>query len=227
MKLCVAIISLTFALTSLSSWAGTGRSVAVPERVTLDAIAACYDFACKQRSLVNLPLTEWAEVSNWLKPAATTAEQERQQIKQAIGWMEILIGRHTPTHRDFAFALPAGQDDVSALFPDQQDCIDEATNTTTYLRLLELNGVFKHHMVVEQAYRRAIFDQHWAGQTMEKSSGERFVVDSWFQPDGYLPIIQASKDWQDINILRDLCTEDDFAFRQGKNARNEGVYAYK
>jgi hypothetical protein len=28
-------------------------------------------------------------------------------------------------------------------------------------------------------------------------------------------------------ITRDLCTEDDFAFRQGKNARNEGVYTYK
>ncbi len=26
---------------------------------------------------------------------------------------------------------------------------------------------------------------------------------------------------------RDLCTEDDFVFRQGKNARNEEVYAYK
>ncbi len=31
---------------------------------------------------------------------------------------------------------------------------------------------------------------------------------------------------QDLRI-GDLCTEDDFAFRQGKNARNEGVYAYK
>ncbi len=30
-----------------------------------------------------------------------------------------------------------------------------------------------------------------------------------------------------IIVFRDLCTEDDFAFRPGKNARNEGVYAYK
>jgi hypothetical protein len=26
------------------------------------------------------------------------------------------------------------------------------------------------------------------------------------------------------NIFRDLCTEDDFAFKQGKNAGQEGVY---
>ncbi len=198
MKIGIVIILLAF---SLGSWAGKEQGVIAPDQVTLNAIPVCYDFGCKQRSVVNLPMTEWREVVDWFEPAAETAAQEREQIKQAIGWMEVLIGRHTPTHRDLAFDLPSGRDDVADLFPGQQDCIDEAVNTATYLRLFELNGLFKHHSVIEQAYRKAIFDQHWAGQIVEKSSGTRFVVDSWFQPNGYLPVIQSSKEWEDISLL--------------------------
>ncbi len=64
-----------------------------------------------------------------------------------------------------------------------------------------MNGYLRHHVVIEEAYRKAILDQHWAGQVMEKETGKRFVVDSWFQPNGYLPVVQASEDWEDINIL--------------------------
>ncbi len=191
------VFSLVF---SVLGWAGKEQGIIAPQHVTRDAIAVCYDFGCKQRAVVNLSVAEWLEVAGWFKPTAETAAQERDQIKQAIGWMEVLIGRHTPTHRDLAFDLPAGQD-VADLFPGQQDCIDEAVNTTTYLRLLESEGLLKYHSVIEQAYRRAIFDQHWAGQIIEKSSDTRFVVDSWFQPNGYLPIIQASEDWEDISLL--------------------------
>ena len=171
-----------------------------PSFVSFNAIPVCYDFGCKTKSTVRLPITEWEEVTGWFNPIANTPEQEREQIKHAIGWMEVLIGRHTPTHKDLAFDLPK-QDDVSHLFPGQQDCIDEAVNTTTYLRLLELNGYFKHHTVIEQGYRKAILDQHWAGQIREKETGTRYMIDSWFQPNGYLPVIQASEEWEDISLL--------------------------
>ena len=31
--------------------------------------------------------------------------------------------------------------------PSQQDCVDEATNTTSYLLVLQANGLLKHHTV--------------------------------------------------------------------------------
>ena len=190
---------LLFAAAALTS-ANENHGVEIPSNISLSNIPVCYDFGCKQRSVVNLPLTEWQGVTGWFEPVATNAAEERDQIKRAIGWMEVLIGRHTPTHRDLAFDLPP-LDDTSHLFPGQQDCIDEAVNTTTYLRLLEQYGLLKHHTVIEQAYRQAIFDQHWAGQIRDNESGERYVVDSWFQPNGYLPVIQASRDWEDINLI--------------------------
>ena len=181
--------------------AAKNQGVEAPTQVDIHAIPVCYDFGCKSGAVVDLPVDEWLEVEGWFSSAAPTPEHERQQIKQAIGWMEVLIGRHTPAHKDLAFNLPTRQEDLSDLFPGQQDCIDEAVNTTTYMRLLEQKGLLRHHTVIEQAYRKALFDQHWAGQIRETVSGERYVVDSWFQPNGYLPVIQNSLDWENITPL--------------------------
>ena len=186
----------------------TDRGVKAPAFVTLNAIPVCFDFGCKNSAVVDLPVDQWSEVTGWFSPKAATPEEERQQIRQAIGWMEVLIGRHTPTHKDLAFDLPRNDEDVSHLFPGQQDCIDEAVNTTTYLRLFEQSGLLSHHTVIEQAYRKAIFDQHWAGQIRELVTGERWVVDSWFQPNGYLPFVQAAEEWEDISLLTAVVHED-------------------
>jgi len=193
------VMALFLLLLTPIGWASY-RGAEPPAYVALDAIPVCYDFGCKSKSTVSLPITEWQGVTGWFVPAAKTAEAERGQIKRTIGWMEVLIGRHTPAHKDLAFNLPPG-DDVSHLFPGQQDCIDEAVNTTTYLRLFEQNGLLKHHTVIEPAYRKAILDQHWAEQISELITGKRWVVDSWFQPNGYLPAIRASESWEKINIL--------------------------
>jgi len=198
MKSIVVIFLLILAAPAMAIG---NHGIAAPTHVVLDAIPVCYDFACKNNAVVDLPMDEWQEVEGWFSPAAQTPVEERQQIKHAIGWIEVLIGHHTPTHKDLAFDLPAGQKDLSQLFPGQQDCIDEAVNTTTYLRLLEQRGLLRHHTVIEQAYRRAVFDQHWAAQIREIDSGNRYVVDSWFQPNGYLPVIQNSPDWENITFL--------------------------
>ena len=140
---------------------------------------------------VELSPREWRGVAGWFIPAAETPEQERQQIKQAIGWMEVVVGRHTPTHND------KGQNNHD-VWPGQLDCIDESMNTTTYLNLLVEQGLIKHHRVTDRALRRGIFDLHWAAQIEDNRSGVRWVVDSWFQDNGYLPYIQKTAQWEDI-----------------------------
>ncbi len=164
--------------------------------VGINSIAVCYNFACNERSHVSLSQQEWAQVAGWFHPPARNGEQEREQIRHAVGWMEELVGRYTPTHRDVAGNLPD-----NAQMPGQLDCIDESRNTTTYLKLLQANALLRFHRVVERAYRRALFDQHWSGQIEELASGERYVVDSWFQDNGMLPYIQTAKSWRDIPVF--------------------------
>ena len=176
---------------------------AKPVMISPSAIPVCYDFGCKSRSVVSLSAEQWTSVAGWFNPASATPKQERAQIKNAIGWMEVIIGQHTPTHRDLALSLPPNEN-MSDLFPGQQDCIDEAVNTTNYLRLFEHFDLLQHHEVIEEAYRKGIFNQHWAAQIREKETENRYVVDSWFQPNGYLPVIQTSEKWEDLNVLNAL-----------------------
>lgn len=164
--------------------------------IGINSIAVCYNFNCKARSHVSLSQPEWAQVAGWFNPAASNASEEREQIRHAVGWLEELVGRHTPTYRDVAGNLPE-----NAQMPGQLDCIDESRNTTTYLKLLQTNRLLRFHTVVERAYRRALFDQHWSGQIEERSSGERYVVDSWFQDNGMLPYVQTTSSWKDIPLF--------------------------
>ena len=163
----------------------------------IEEIPICMNFSCKDQQLVSLSVEEWNSIADWLKQGGDDADTERLNIVNSIGWFEVVIGRHTPTHRDVGGDLG----DPDAHFPGQLDCIDESMNTTTYLKLLESNGLLQHHRVVERAYRRAILDQHWAGQIETLDGGERWVIDSWFQHNGYLPYLQSAEEWQQINIF--------------------------
>ena len=162
-------------------------------------IAICYDFSCKTVQQVVLSAEEWRSVIGWFYPAAYTAVEEREQLRQAIGWMEVVIGRHTPTHRDKGLNLEKNPE-----FPGQLDCIDESLNITTYMQLFQDQGHLRRHRVIDRAYRKAAFDAHWAGQIEEIDTGERFVIDSWFQDNGMLPYLSPSTDWFDITDLQIL-----------------------
>lgn len=193
-------LALILVSTSIHAAGVNGRDhgVSVPSHVTRTAIPVCYDFGCKTRDTVSLSMPEWREVAGWFEPAANTPAAEREQLKKAIGWMEVLVGRHTPTSVDLEFDKV---NDIDKRETGHMDCIDESVNTTTYLRLFESNGFLKHHVVIEEAYRRSLFDQHWAGQVRETATGTRYIFDSWFQPNGYLPVVQKSTDWEDITML--------------------------
>ena len=169
----------------------------------LKPIPVCYNFNCKSRANVSLTLSEWQTVTKGFSPAAVSAEQEREYIKEAIARLEEFVGRHTPTWRDVGTNLPTTEGKRPS-FPGQLDCIDESINTTTYLQLLERNGLLKYHVVSERAYRRSLFSQHWAGQIMENTNNQSFVIDSWFYDNGEPPYIEPLETWADLSIFSRL-----------------------
>ncbi len=188
---CASIVgSLLFVPVTAS--ASTAQASGSP--VSIDHLPVCMNFSCRRKEIVSLSQDDWDSIANWLKQPASDAQTERLHIKQAIGWMEVIVGRYTPSHLDVGGDLQNG----AVTFPGQLDCIDESLNTTTYLKLFEQNNLLKYHTVIERAYRRTIFDQHWAGQLRTLDSNERWVVDSWFQDNGYLPYIQRSEEWEKI-----------------------------
>jgi len=157
-------------------------------------LPVCYGFSCKIRQIVRITPAEWRSVVGWFDRVATTPEDERQQIRQAIGWMEVVVSRYTPTHLDKGMNL----EKKPVAMTGQMDCIDESINTTTYLTLFEQQGHLHWHRVTDRAYRGAYFDAHWAAQIEQVDNGVNYVVDSWFQDNGMLPYIAESIEWGDL-----------------------------
>ena len=165
--------------------------------VSAQDLVVCYNFACKTQQSIQVTKEEWRSVIGWFYPKASNAVEEREKIKKALGWLEVIVGRHTPTFRDKGLNLEKNPE-----FPGQLDCIDESINVNYYMKIFEEQGHMQYHRVIDRAYRRAGFDSHWAGQIQESATGERFVVDSWFQDNGMLPYIARSLEWENLSRLR-------------------------
>ena len=77
--------------------------------------------------------------------------------------------------------------------PTQQDCVDEATNTTSYLLVLERHGLLRHH-AVERPFAKDSLTHwtHWAAVIRETDNGERFAIDSSAGANGENPTVQAA-----------------------------------
>lgn len=155
------------------------------------AIPICYNYSCNRTAHVRPDAVDWQRVVNQFKPAARSAEGERQMIRKAIAELEQIAGAQTPTYRD------RGRNPIVEDWPGQMDCIDESTNTSRYLDLLQEQGLLRWHRVVERAYRAPyILDQHWAGQIVEQETREHFAVDSWHLDNGMPPYIQTLSEWR-------------------------------
>ena len=186
----------------LSLWGGLSSAL------ELEDIPICHGFGCTYKETTRIDPKDWEQIQAFFIKPAESPEQEREQIRKASGWFEVIMGKYTPIHRDMGQNKVPNQFQSNRLGKDeyinsvdyrgQMDCIDESLNMTTYLDLMEQAGLLKHHKVVERAHRSTARDQHYAGQIEEIQSGTRWVVDSWFFDFGVLPYIEESSEWHDI-----------------------------
>lgn len=175
-----------------------------------DGIPICHGFGCRYQETISITAKEWAQIKAFFREPAESPEAEREQIRKAAGWFEVVAGRHAPIHLDlggnelpggFESADDGGSGGRGPRMTGQMDCIDESLNMTTYLSRMEQAGLLRHHRVVERARRRSAFDQHYAGQIEDLESGARWVVDSWFYDYGSLPYLEEAEEWHDIPFL--------------------------
>jgi hypothetical protein len=106
--------------------------------------------------------------------------------------MEKIIGEKTGTSGDRGGNLAGfGQQ-------GQMDCIDESYNTTTYLKLLQRDGLLKFHRVMNRSTRFGLFAgmPHSTAVIRDVASGQDYAVDSWFFDNGELPVIMPLAHWK-------------------------------
>jgi hypothetical protein len=153
--------------------------------------SVCLDHSCATIVTDALSDSEWREVTAPLRRPPRGAADERADIGRSMALFETVVGRHTGTSGD------RGRNAAGFGQPGQLDCIDESTNTTTYLKLLEREGLLRYHRVAERATRFGLFVgmPHSTAVIEELDSRNRYVVDSWFYDNGQPPHIVRLEDW--------------------------------
>jgi len=163
------------------------------EAPTPAAFTVCSDHGCARRSRVVLPPPSWEPVRRVFAPPPRDAAEERTRVSRAIGLLERLVGPLTDTADD-----RAGDLNGFTAAGSQMDCVDESTNTTTYLRLLENEGLLVFHHAGEPQGRGWFIGgfPHWSGALVEQATGRTWIVDSWFHDNGREPEILPLAQWQ-------------------------------
>jgi hypothetical protein len=122
-----------------------------------------------------------------------TPAAERKALGKAIAWIERRVGAATGTDGD-----RPGLDFFGSGVKSQQDCVDEATNTTSYMLVMERYALLRHHKVVRpMAKGNMILGRwpHWGAMMEEKTTGRKYAVDSFFHANGEPPVIMAASQW--------------------------------
>jgi hypothetical protein len=159
---------------------------------TLNQFEVCQGGGCAQINQVSISVAEWESVAQLFKIKATNSADERLQISQAIGLLEQIVGAKNGTLGD-----RAGTFDNSD-YQGQLDCNDEAINTTTYMRLLKINGLMPQHEI-EDTRTRNFFFTGWPHSTAvihEIKTKERFAIDSWFYDNGHAATVVPFASWK-------------------------------
>lgn len=180
---------LALGILSVSASHAAGSVVAIQSV----SFSVCHQQGCAERTTMQFTSAEAQLILQAFAMPSATAAQERALIAQAISRIEQIVGPRTGTDRDLGGTFPG------AFRSGQMDCIDESTNTTTYLRLLDNAGVLHWHTILRPATRLPIprgWWPHTSAVIREAATGTRYAVDSWFDANGSVPHIVELKLWR-------------------------------
>lgn len=166
---------------------------------TLQAFEICQGGGCVQSDVLSLSSAEWDNVEQLFTPLPATAEAEREAIAKAIGLLEDMVGTKIGTAADRAGTFNNSE------YLHQQDCNDEAINSTTYLRLMQQAGLIRYHDILDTRTRKFFLTgwPHTAAVIREQANQAEYVVDSWFYDNGYPATIIPMATWKDGYIPAD------------------------
>jgi hypothetical protein len=162
-----------------------------------NVVYVCHAYGCQMKTKFRFLDSDIAEITALMTKTrlADTPLEERRAVAYAIGWIERRVGEAIGTKSD-----RPGMDFAASGDPTQQDCVDESTNTTAYMMVLQSNGLLRHHTVgtpfaKDQLWRGVAGWTHWTAVLKENASPQRWAVDSWIYANGENPAIVEVENW--------------------------------
>ncbi|MEM7401047.1 MAG: hypothetical protein AAF304_03760 [Pseudomonadota bacterium] len=163
----------------------------------LQHIPVCSNYGCKTITNISITESQWKNILSYFSNTTNSAIAEREQLRKAIGQIELIAGEQTNTQYDLGgtFKIYAN---IKSAKSEQMDCIDESTNTLLYLRLLNQNKKLKFHEILGLRSRgglRAGYP-HTAVLLKDNTSGQKFIIDSWFHGNGEPAEVVLYANWK-------------------------------
>lgn len=161
----------------------------VPPRET-GRVSVCHGFGCHRKTAVGFTDGDIRQMRRLVGRGGPQAE--RRGIRRLIAWTERRVAPAVGSEDDVA-----GLDIGNAGKRGQMDCIDEATNTTSYLLVAQRFGILRHHEVARPVSRGFFLDGRYPHATavVVDGNGEAWAVDSWPQRNGEKPDVLPLKEW--------------------------------
>ena len=162
-----------------------------------NTVYVCHAYGCKKQTRFRFTDEDIATISKLMETTRKddSAAEERRAIAYAIGWMERRTGDVIGTKAD-----RPGMDFMASGDPTQQDCVDEASNTTSYLLVLASNQLLRHHTVGTPFAKENLLHgvagwPHWTAVIRDTATGQKWAVDSWIYANGENPAIVETEKW--------------------------------
>ena len=154
----------------------------------------CYNWSCATRKTVFFTAREMATVKDQMAICAGGSLHEQlQRIRIGIWQMETLAEKHLPM-----LANDEGENEKDRDLVGRTDCVDNSTNTRTYLHvLMELGEITGWS--IESPEIRNPFDfntVHWTAVLRNGADGKPWSIDSWYRPNGHLPFVMPLSEWK-------------------------------
>ncbi|MDO5638367.1 MAG: hypothetical protein Q4G28_00680 [Neisseria sp.] len=150
----------------------------------------CFRYGCKSSAYVAVSADTRMQLQQLFQTIDSPAA-ERAAIREAVRQLYLNAGSQSPIYQD------KGGNFRDGTAEGRMDCVDHSSNTTTFLNYLAAQGRLKFHTVGKPVYRLPrIIDLHYAAQLVETGSGEKWVVDSWFEDFGAAPAVVEYVRWK-------------------------------
>tara|TARA_R110002124_G_scaffold67647_1_gene183592 strand:+ start:13094 stop:13876 length:783 start_codon:yes stop_codon:yes gene_type:complete len=157
------------------------------------SVYVCHGTGCARKERVDFTPRDMQQLKTILASGASSPEQERNAMSRAVQWFEKRVAPQVGSGNDVG-----GFDFSTVNKPGQMDCIDEATNTTSLLKLAADTGYLIHHRIGRPKARGFFLDgryPHATAVVIQKTNSQAFAVDSWVRDNGQPPVIMPLKAW--------------------------------
>mgnify|MGYP001814693017 FL=1 len=155
----------------------------------------CYNWSCARRETMTFTPDDMDLLRSRMALCPGTSLEDRlQRVRIGIWQMESLAQKYQPV-----LANDHAINKYESELIGRMDCVDNASNTTTYLQILRDIGELAGWTVStpEVRDRFNLRGVHWTAVITDKESELQWSVDSWFRPNSHLPLVMPLQSWID------------------------------